>query len=238
MNDLIKISKTTINGSEVNSVNSRDIYEYLEINSQYANWIQRAIEKYDFEENNDFNIFVKPTNNQKDYIVTMDMAKELCMVSNTEKGKEVRKYFIEVEKENNKPLTIEQLLQENVKVIGQLQDKVITLQNKVTEDKPKVLLANTLMSSENTLDVELFSKALYDETGIKLGRNKLFQWFREKGFLNAKNRPYQQFIDRGYFKLKEGTYINQTTQEPQIYFQLRITTKGQMYFTNRLTDEV
>ncbi|KLD96729.1 hypothetical protein AA20_11575 [Aliarcobacter butzleri L348] len=52
---------------------------------------------------------------REDYIVTLDMAKELCMVSNTEKGRKVRKYFIEVEKQANKPMTIEQLLLENSK---------------------------------------------------------------------------------------------------------------------------
>ena len=114
MNDLIKIAKTHINGSEVNSVNSREIYEYLEVGSQYSNWIQRAIEKYDFEENIDFNIFVKPTNNQKDYLVTLDMAKELCLVSNTPKGKATRKYFIAVEKQVNKPLTFEEMAKQTI----------------------------------------------------------------------------------------------------------------------------
>ncbi len=238
MTDLIQITKTKINGAEVNSVNSREIYEYLEINSQYANWIQRAIEKYDFEENIDFNIFVKPTNNQKDYIVTIDMAKELCMVSNTEKGKETRKYFIQVEKQQNKPMTIEQLLQENVKVIGQLQTKVITLQNKVEEDKPKVAFANAITGTSSNIDFETFAKALYDTEGIKMGRNTLMKWFRDNNYLTSKNKPYQVMLDRGLMTLKEGSYVNQSTQELVTYTQPRISGKGQMYFTNKLLDEV
>lgn len=114
MNDLIQITKTQMNGADVNSVNSREIYEYLEVGTEYSHWIKRAIEKYDFENGIDY--LVKNDGVQKlDYIVTLDMAKELCMVSSTQKGKEVRKYFIKCEKELNKPLT----LSEQIALIAQ-----------------------------------------------------------------------------------------------------------------------
>ena len=236
MNDLIQINKTTINGAEVNSVNSREIYSYLNISTDYSHWIKRAIEKYDFIDG--FDYLVKNDGVQKiDYIVTLDMAKELCMVSNTEKGKEVRKYFIQIEKEANKPMTIEQLLQENVKVIGQLQNKVITLQNKVIQDKPKVAFANAITGTTSNIDFETFAKALFDTEGIKMGRNKLMLWFRENKYLTSKNKPYQTMLDRGLMTLKEGSYVNQSTQELVTYTQPRITGKGQMYFTNKLLDE-
>jgi anti-repressor protein len=239
MKDLIKIEKSNINGSEVNSVNSREVYEYLNINTPYSMWIQRAIEKYEFAENEDFTInkIVIRNNFQFDYIVTMDMAKELCMVSNSDKGKETRKYFIEVEKIANKPMTIEQLLQENVKVIGQLQTKVITLQNKVEEDKPKVRFAEAISGTVSNIDFETFAKALYASEGIKMGRNNLMKWFRDNGYLMKNNKPYQTMLDRGLMTLKEGSYINQSTQEMVTYTQPRITGKGQMYFTNKLLDE-
>jgi len=108
MQELIKIEKIQIGTENINSVNSRDIYEYLEVGAQYSNWIQRAIEKYDFTENEDFTInkIVNGKNMQYDYIVSMDMAKELCMVSNTEKGKETRKYFIQAEKQSQRVLSV------------------------------------------------------------------------------------------------------------------------------------
>jgi len=82
MKDLIKISKQQIGTEKVNSVNSREIYEYLEVKTEYAKWIQRAIEKYDFVENTDY-IIVKNDENPNlsagrpllYYIVTLDMAK-------------------------------------------------------------------------------------------------------------------------------------------------------------------
>ena len=91
MEELITVKKTKFNSAEVNSVNSRDIYEYLQINTKYADWIKRAIEKYGFEENVDFVILKNGngTNAFLDYIVTIDMAKELCMVSNTDNSKKL-----------------------------------------------------------------------------------------------------------------------------------------------------
>ena len=107
MNDLIKIEQANINGSAVNAANSRDIYDYLEVATSYSHWIKRAIDKYDFVKNEDYiAIITDAKSGKRDYIVTIDMAKELCMVSDTEKGKEVRKYFIEVEKRSHKVLTI------------------------------------------------------------------------------------------------------------------------------------
>lgn len=105
MDSLIHIEKTQIGAESVNSVNSREIYLYLEIDTKYNDWINRAIEKYDFEENVDYSKMSNGTARGIDYIVSMDMAKELCMVSNTQKGKETRKYFIQVEKQSQKVLS-------------------------------------------------------------------------------------------------------------------------------------
>ena len=101
MDSLIQISKNTINGSETNSVNAREIHKYLEVKTKFADWIKRAIEKYDFIENQDYAILKNGNGNNAyiDYIVVLDMAKELAMLENNPKGKETRKYFIEFEKQ-------------------------------------------------------------------------------------------------------------------------------------------
>ena len=132
MQDVIAINKATLNGVEESSVNSREIYKYLEVGYEYAEWIKRSIDKYTFIEGEDFSkvkVVVKPgeeipynntmasiggtskiskPQNKRfaksyttmyDYIVTVDMAKELCMISNTEKGQEIRRYFVAAEKE-------------------------------------------------------------------------------------------------------------------------------------------
>jgi len=112
MDNIIPILDNKI-GTELNSVNSRDIYKYLQVATKYADWIKRAIDKYEFVENEDFTILKNGNGSNAflDYIVTLDMAKELCMVSNTPNGKETRKYFISIEKQAQKPLTVIEQIQ-------------------------------------------------------------------------------------------------------------------------------
>lgn len=94
-NELIKI---TTNNEGKQLVSARELHEGLEIKTPFHKWIPRMIE-YGFEENNDYIVtdnFVHNSNGgkqtQKDYIITTDMAKEICMIQRTDKGKEYRKY--------------------------------------------------------------------------------------------------------------------------------------------------
>jgi len=97
MNDLIKIEEK--DGKQ--TVNARELHEFLGNQRQFANWIQERIEKYDFIDGQDFLTIQLKSNGGRpsiDYYISLDMAKELSMVENNEKGKEARKYFIEIEK--------------------------------------------------------------------------------------------------------------------------------------------
>jgi len=102
MKDLIQIKKSEIGVEKVNSANASEIHKYLGVKTHLSTWIKRAISKYDFKENIDFSILKSGNPNggieKVDYIVTLDMAKELAMLENNEKGKETRKYFISCEK--------------------------------------------------------------------------------------------------------------------------------------------
>lgn len=154
MNDLIKITKSTIGAEVINSVNARETYDYLGLaKGQFSRWIKSAIDKYDFIENEDYITVDTNVEGVKDYIVSLDMAKELCLVSSTPKGKETRKYFIEVEKRQNRVLTTsEQIIllaqghQEIEQRLSHTEDKINYLENKspivynqikVLEDKRK-----------------------------------------------------------------------------------------------------
>ncbi|EAH4828226.1 phage antirepressor Ant [Campylobacter coli] len=87
-------------GAEINSANAREIFQFLNSEQEYANWIKNRISHYNFIENQDYIIELVYTKGRprKDYYVTLDMAKELCMVENNEKGRQARRYFIECEK--------------------------------------------------------------------------------------------------------------------------------------------
>lgn len=87
----------------VQTVNARDLYEALGVNRQFTDWIKYQLE--DFKENQDYVIFsqkcekIKRGRPTQDYAITLDTAKHICMMSRCEKGKQLRQYFIEAEKQ-------------------------------------------------------------------------------------------------------------------------------------------
>ena len=107
MNDLLQISTSIIGTEKINSVNAREIHQYLNVKTRFNDWIKRAIEKYDFLENVDYSKMsrVIKGGDAIDYIVSLDMAKELSMLENNEKGKETRKFFINFEKQARNVIT-------------------------------------------------------------------------------------------------------------------------------------
>ena len=98
MKELIKIQTNEVGE---NCVSARELHEGLEIKSRFNDWIINRIKKYGFEENTDYTkilVQCKRGQNEYDYIITIDMGKELCMVENNELGRQFRRYFIESEK--------------------------------------------------------------------------------------------------------------------------------------------
>ena len=115
MNELIKIT-TNENGQRL--VSARELHEKLEIKTRFSLWIEQYIKednKYGFENNVDFTSVVTTTvvnngakRNLQDYALTIDTAKEVSMLTGTEKGREIRKYFITCEKQLKQSLTLTQ----------------------------------------------------------------------------------------------------------------------------------
>ncbi|HAT3998592.1 TPA: toxin-antitoxin system, toxin component, Bro domain protein [Elizabethkingia anophelis] len=106
MKELIKITEQ--NGNK--AVFARDLHLFLEVKTDFKNWIVRRTEEYGFIENQDFEVLVKNDRNSnggrplKEYVISLDMAKELSMVEKTEKGRQARRYFIEMEKIAREPV--------------------------------------------------------------------------------------------------------------------------------------
>lgn len=98
---LISIHKEQTIGAEINSADARELHAFLNSEQQYADWIKNRITQYGFIENQDYIVKTTYTGRRprKEYFVTLNMAKELCMVENNAKGKEARQYFIKCEKE-------------------------------------------------------------------------------------------------------------------------------------------
>ncbi len=104
MKELVKIEKQTIGKEEINAVDARELWKFLESKQEFANWIKNRVKKYGFVQGVDFiffSNFVKAktiseaNKTTKEYIVSLDMAKELSMLERNLKGREARKYFID-----------------------------------------------------------------------------------------------------------------------------------------------
>lgn len=241
MTQLIRVEETTINNEIVASVDARDLHDKLESKQKFADWISNRIEKYWFIEWVDFHKFMKPhQNNKTDYILKLDVAKEIAMVENNDRWQELRKYFIEVEKRYKTNIQIKspmELVLDSIKFleteVKKEKEKNLLLETKVIEMKPKVDFADTVANSADVLLVREYAKILYDKEWITIWWNRLFKWFRENGYLNKSNEPFQKYIE--YFKIIETTStsifwtrINRTT---------KITWKWQLYFLWKLKEE-
>ena len=103
-------------------------------------------------------------------------------------------------------------------------------QAQLAEQQPKVEFADHVADSKTLLTVSAFAKIVQNED-IKLGRNKLMAWLRERGYLRANNEPYQQYIKQGLFQVRE-VYVN-----GMFYPVTFITGKGQLYLVEKLRAE-
>lgn len=107
----IDVAQAHIADEEITAVNARDLHKFLGVGRRFQTWIKDRIESYGFVENIDFIIaqnLVSPNREIKkaggdrrsfEYTISIDMAKELCMIEKTEKGRECRRYFIECERQ-------------------------------------------------------------------------------------------------------------------------------------------
>ena len=108
MKDLIRIERRVVGIEEVTTVNARELWQFVESKQQFSDWIKGRIETYGFAQGIDFTVIHKFMKDETafggqrkvtEYHLSVDMGKELAMVENNEKGREVRRYFIECEKQ-------------------------------------------------------------------------------------------------------------------------------------------
>lgn len=214
MDSLIQITKNTINGAEINSVNAREIYDYLGLaKGQFSRWIKTAIEKYDFIQNEDFLSIDTDVEGVKDYIVTLDMAKELCMVSNTEKGKEARKYFIEFEKQGK--TLINQQSQE-IRLLQGMLNTISKMDNRVTELEQTRRLEN------------------WQELALIEAKNKKVYSIAEKHDLSNDKEMIRKLHSRVWKCLKKRFNVPRYNEIPAIYFNEAKTTISNLSFKDLL----
>ena len=154
------------------TINARDLYKWLEIKSDFNNWIKNYIKDFDFIENKDFVIIYEKSAGRpiKEYHISIDMAKELSMLSRSEKGKLARKYFIDCEKklkETQNVLQIPQNFSEALKLAYEQSLEIEQQKLQITQDKPKVEFYDTVVDSMDAIEMGEVAKVL----NLGIGRN-------------------------------------------------------------------
>lgn len=135
MNELIKIN--SLNYGDVPTVSGRELHDALEVKDRYTQWFTRMCE-YGFVEGEDFfTILGKSTGGRPsiDHALTIDTAKEICMLQRTEIGRTIRKYFIETEKQYKQTQSYNALLHK----YNELESRIATLESKQTKTKKPLL---------------------------------------------------------------------------------------------------
>lgn len=237
MNELINV---TLNDNHEPVVSGRQLHEALEVKTRYNDWFNRMTE-YGFIENQDYRAITQKrvtaqgnSTNQVDHVIKLDMAKEIAMIQRTERGKQVRQYFIQVEKDFNSPEKI------MARALLMADQKVHKLEAQIEADRPKVLFADAVSASHTSILVGDLAK-LISQNGFKIGANRLFSWLRDNGYLIKKrgaswNMPTQKSMELGLFEIKE-TNIQHADGHISINKTSKVTGKGQQYFINKFLNQ-
>lgn len=231
MNELARIIPINTENPERITVFARDLHAFLEVDTRFNDWFPRMCE-FGFEEGKDFYSFLSKTQNggrpSRDAELTIDMAKEICMLQRNEKGKIARRYFVELEKAWNSP---EKVMARALQIAN---NQVKQLQAKIEADAPAVFFAEAVTGADTNILIRDMAKLLA-QNGADIGGNRLFEVLRRDGYLiksgSDYNMPTQKAMELGLFFVKEtpriakeGAVIDRTT---------KVTPKGQKYFINR-----
>lgn len=233
MNEIIKVN------FENETVSARDLYESVNNRKERLSKLFDRQLQYGFVEEEDYSnpfqkVRVQKEGNRnvereiEDYDLSIDMAKQICMVQKTDKAKKVRQYLIKLEKAWNSPEAV------MARALQMANTTIENLKITIEEQRPLVDFANKVSDSSNLIDMGKMAKLLKDEH-INIGRNRLFEWLRRKEILMKNNMPYQRYIDGGYFQVKESVY--ETPYGSKTQQTTYVTGKGQIYITEKLRKE-
>lgn len=228
MNELMRVNYT----QDEPTVSGRELHEFLAVKTKYKDWFPR-MKEYGFTENQDFTLVAqkRATNNPKnpyaeiiDHQITIPMAKEICMIQRSEKGKQARRYFLAIEKAWNTP---EMVMSRALKMA---EYRI----NHLEAENSKLLVANTTMQPKAEYFDELVDRNLltnFRDTAKELKvQEKIFiQFLLDKKYIyrdrKGRIKPYAEKNDQ-LFEIKEAK--NEKTG--WVGTQTLITPKGRETF--------
>lgn len=169
MTELIKVTYE----NDRPTVSGRDLHEKLEIKTRYNDWFLRMCE-FGFAEDDDYIAItqkrVTAQGNETsftDHQLTLDMAKQICMIQRSDAGRRYREYFLEIEKAWNDPSAV--MARSLIYANRQLEAAKAQLE----EAQPKIDFANAVMASEETILIGDLAKLL-KQNGVSTGERRLY----------------------------------------------------------------
>lgn len=194
-------------------VSARDLYKGLEIKKRFSAWWEQNSKE--FEENSDFTCVPKGTVVQigngatkriNDYFLTIDMAKQLCLISRTEKGKQYRKYLIEIERKWNDPQEVVRrgyaiLQNENTQL--KIENKNLTIQ--LEESNKKANYLDLILGDPTPI---LITQIANDYGYSAISFNKLLNKLRIQRRVNGQWILYRTYMGKGYTTTKNADYTD------------------------------
>lgn len=231
MNELIKINYE----SDRPTVLARDLHEFLEVKTAYKDWFPRMCE-YGFAEGEDYCSFLSdrsdglPGKPRQDAQLTIDMAKEICMLQRNERGKQARQYFLQLERKWNSPEAVMsralRMAEERLERFKAINAN-LSVQNAIMQ--PKAEYFDGLCDRESLTGIRETAKLL----GLK--QNDFVKWLIDHKYIYRDKRgrlmPYAEHVDSGLFTVKE-TYNDKTDWTGA---QMLITVKGKERFLKALS---
>lgn len=236
MNELFNV---TTNGDKL-TLSARELHKELNIAGRFSRWFEQMSE-YGFEENVDFTSVQNctvvnngATRELQDYQITLDMAKEIAMLQRNEKGKQIRKKLIELEKAWNSPEKV------MARALDIAHKTIANLQIENEEMKPKAIFADAVATSDTSILIGDLAK-LIKQNGTDIGQKRLFERMRNDGYLiktgTSKNMPTQKAMEKGLFEVKERV-ISNPDGSTRITRTTKVTGQGQIFFINEFKKEL
>lgn len=237
MNELIKVN---YKNSKQPTVSGRELWEALEIKSKYADWFKNMC-GYGFNENEDYVAFSKNLENGGrtiDHQLTINMAKEICMIQRSEKGKQFRQYFIEIENKWNTPEAVmaralqfaNQKLDDIKNQNVQLSETIEIQKLRIAEYEPKVQYVDTILSSKDTVTATQIA-ADYGISGAMLNRILHEEHIQHK--VGKQWILYAEHFNKGYTK-SETISIPCSDGSQKTALHTKWTQKGRLLIHNIL----
>ena len=236
MQDLLKINYET----EEPTVSARELYDRLNIKSNFTTWFRRMCE-YGFEDGKDFFPKMEESTGgrpSEEFAMKIDMAKEICMLQRSPEGKQIRQYFIDLEKAWNTP---EQIMARALKMANQsieslkdrckfLGDQVIEQQQIITELQPKANYVDKILQSKSLVTITQIAKD-YGMSGRRM--NQILKELKIQYKVGVQWVLYSKYQNNGYVHSRTID-ITRSDGRPDVTMQTEWTQKGRLFLYEEL----